>query len=83
MQSHFTLISAKGIPAANADNPTPSKDNEVQIGFELNSYIKEDFPYTDVNFKIQSGKEEEKILIGSYLGDGFVLETFENREFFN
>lgn len=63
--------------------PIPSKDKEVQIGFELNSYEKEDMPYTDVNFIIHSGKEEEKILIGSYLGGGFSIESFENREFFN
>lgn len=63
--------------------PSPSQDNEVQIGFELNSYEKEDMPYTDVNFIIHNGKEEEKVLIGSYLGDGFRIESFENRAFFN
>lgn len=64
-------------------NGCSSRDEEVQIRFELNAYEKEGMPYTDVNFIIDRGKEEEKILIGSYLGDGFVLETFENREFFN
>ena len=64
-------------------NGCSSRDKEVQIRFELNAYVKEDIPYTDVNFIIDCGKKEEKILIGSYLGDGSVLESFENREFFN
>lgn len=60
-----------------------SMENEIQIGFELNSYEKEGLPYTDVIFIIHSGKKEEKIFIGSYVGDSYVIESFENRAFFN
>lgn len=63
--------------------PTPSNNEEVQIGFVLNSYMKDDIPCTDVYFKIQWEKQEENIFIGSYLGNGSVIESFENRAFFN
>ena len=58
-------------------------EKEVKIGFELNSYERDSIPYTDVNFIINIENEEEKLIIGSYKGEGYVLASFENQAFFN
>ena len=63
--------------------PSCSKSSkDVEIGIQLSTYDREGYPYTDVTFIINIDNEEEKILIGSYIGEGFVLESFENRVFF-
>lgn len=69
----------------NEPSPTnyPVSNKEVQIGFELISYEIDSIPYTEVSFIINIEEEKEEILIGRYMGTGFVFETFENRTFFN
>lgn len=69
----------------NEDNEIKNKeDNIIRIGWQFRSFnkISEDnseYPYTEVFLLIQ-GKENEKISLGSYIGDAWEVEDFTNRD---
>lgn len=60
-----------------------TRSKELEAGIQLSTYEEEGFPYTDVTFIIRAEDEKEEILIGSYMGEGFHIDTFENRSFFH
>jgi hypothetical protein len=51
----------------------------VKIGFDFNNYNKDNTPFTEVSLKFG----EEKIVIGSFEGAVSIMDSFENRAFFN
>ena len=55
---------------------------EIKIGFEFNSFEKDNMPYTEIFFKFLN-ESEEKTSVGTFVGQAYLIESFDDREFIN